>query len=221
MSDRYAYLSCCTEEEREDEGTQDEYLELEASRLHNASPMKGYYVNEAGDVCSLATPPDDCFFLIEDKEDYKQVCIVVAKTGEVHEEYVLWDSLDALSLAGIDVSSFRENTVSKINLNNDPTVDQLQSLFLESNDDAGSHILWVNQDGDVLLSLLPEDLSPNCFQDSQPSLRLRYETFVQGNGYVGPGAAADINVMTQIFESLTKEWENLKPAGRSRYVDTW
>ena len=30
MPDRYAYLSCCTEEERIDEGTQEEYLELEA-----------------------------------------------------------------------------------------------------------------------------------------------------------------------------------------------
>ena len=108
-----------------------------------------------------------------------------------------------------------------MNLNNNPNLDQLKALFLESDDDAGSHILWVNQDGDVLLSLIPEEFSPNGFQDSQPSLRLRYETFVQGNGYVGPGASEDIIVMTHIFDSLTKEWDSLKPAGRSRYVDTW
>lgn len=108
-----------------------------------------------------------------------------------------------------------------MNLNNNPTLAQLQALTHQADDQAGHHILWVDQQGDVRLSLLPEELSPNGFEDSQPSMRLRYETSVQGNGYVGPEAAADIQVMTRLVKSLVKEWAGLKPSGRSQYVDSW
>lgn len=45
MSDRYAYLSFCTQEERLDEGTEDEYLELENLRLDEN--LKGNYIAES------------------------------------------------------------------------------------------------------------------------------------------------------------------------------
>lgn len=51
MSDRYAYLGCCTQEERENEGTQDEYLELEA--LREAENLESYILIAASDVSAL------------------------------------------------------------------------------------------------------------------------------------------------------------------------
>jgi len=79
------------------------------------APTQGYYVDESGNVCSIATPPNGCHFLFQDKETYQAVLIVISETGEVHEEYVLWDSLEAMSVAGVDVSAFqfREHPVSQ------------------------------------------------------------------------------------------------------------
>lgn len=108
-----------------------------------------------------------------------------------------------------------------MNLNTSPTITQLQALTHEANDAAGNHILWVDQKGEVHLTLVPEELSPNGFEDSQPSMRLRNETCGQGNGYVGEEAAADVSLMTRLFKSLVKEWADLKPSAQSQYVDSW
>lgn len=54
MSDRYAYLSCCTQEERLNEGTEDEYLELENLRL--AEDIKDNDLTVSGKHYSKLTP---------------------------------------------------------------------------------------------------------------------------------------------------------------------
>jgi hypothetical protein len=77
------------------------------------TPTQGYYVNQGGDVCSIATPPEGCHFLFESKETYQMVSIVISATCEVHDEYVLWPSLEAMSAAGVDVSAFRERPSSR------------------------------------------------------------------------------------------------------------
>lgn len=108
-----------------------------------------------------------------------------------------------------------------MNLNTNPTITQLQAITREANDEAGNHILWVNHNGDVQLTLVPLGLGPNGFQDSQPSMRLRYETCDQGNGYVGQEAAEDLSLMTRLFKSLVKEWSCLTPSAPVHYVDSW
>lgn len=108
-----------------------------------------------------------------------------------------------------------------MNLNNSPTLEQLQELTRVADDRAGHHILWVNASGDVRLTRLPQELSPNGFEDSQPKLRIRYETFNVGCGYVGPEAADDVRTMQRLFSSLVKEWAGLKPSDDAEYVDSW
>jgi hypothetical protein len=108
-----------------------------------------------------------------------------------------------------------------MNLNTSPTIAQLQALTQSADDAAGNHILWVDMQGDVHLSLVPVHLSPNGFEDSQPTMRVRYETCGQGNGYVGPQAAADVSSMNRLLNSLVKEWVNLKPSASAQYVDSW
>lgn len=77
------------------------------------TPTSGFYVDANGNVCSIATPPNGCQFQFEDKSTYQRVLIVVSHTGEVHDEYVLWPSLDAMSDAGVDVSKFRDHLVER------------------------------------------------------------------------------------------------------------
>lgn len=108
-----------------------------------------------------------------------------------------------------------------MNLNSSPTLAQMQALTSQADDEAGDHILWVDLDGDVHLSLLPEDLGPIGFESQQPTMRLRYETCGQGNGYVGSEAARDVALMNRQLKSLEKEWANRKPTGPSEYVDSW
>lgn len=108
-----------------------------------------------------------------------------------------------------------------MNLNTNPILAQLQALTQQADDEAGHHILWVDQKGEVHLSLIPEDMTPNGFEDSRPSMRLRYETCGQGNGYVGLEAAADVSMMSRLLTSLTREWSKLNPSGRVQYVDSW
>lgn len=107
-----------------------------------------------------------------------------------------------------------------MNLNDHPTLAQLQTLIAAADDDAGNHILWVDAQGEVRLSVLAGQ-SPNGFEDTHPSMRLRYETCDQGNGYVGPEAANDVPMMSRYFTSLIAEWRDRRMDGRVEYVDSW
>lgn len=61
-----------------------------------------------------------------------------------------------------------------MNLNKNPTVRQLKDLFRVADDEAGHHILWVNKEGDVRVTLLPGDVTPfwlgECVFDHSLSL---------------------------------------------------
>lgn len=65
------------------------------------------------------------------------------------------------------------------------------------------------------LDLVPYHLSPIGFEESVPSMRVRFSTFCQGNGYVGPAAAADTEWMERLFRKLAKM--TLTP--RCQFVD--
>ena len=62
--------------------------------------MDGYYVDEwTGLVCSTSKAPSGCHFEFKVKEGYHEVWIVADKDGEVLQEAVFWDSLEALVAA--------------------------------------------------------------------------------------------------------------------------
>jgi hypothetical protein len=85
-----------------------------------------------------------------------------------------------------------------MNINNNPTLEQVRSLFASADDDAGHHCLWIDTDGEVHLDTIPEHLTPNGFEDSQPAMAVRFETFGQGNGYVGSQAAKDDRFIAEV-----------------------
>lgn len=93
-----------------------------------------------------------------------------------------------------------------MNLTQDPTKDQLRQLLSQCNDDAGHHIVWASDSGEVGVSLLPEGLSPIGFDGEHPDLKFRFGALRQGGGNVGPLAAADEGWVTEIFDGLVRNW---------------
>ena len=62
--------------------------------------MNGYYVDEwTGLVCSTSKAPSGCHFEFKVREGYHEVWIVSNKDGEVLQEAVFWESLEALVAA--------------------------------------------------------------------------------------------------------------------------
>jgi hypothetical protein len=106
-----------------------------------------------------------------------------------------------------------------MNMNNDPTLEQLQQLLSACDDEAGNHCLWVAADGEVSVSLLPEALGPIGFEANTPSMRLRYETFCEGNGYVGLDAAADDSLTKPLLRALISMWVAAKDQTTVSYFD--
>ena len=97
-----------------------------------------------------------------------------------------------------------------MNLENNPTPDDLRELIKACDDRAAHHVLWVAKNGDVHVSRAPKDKSPVGCLDAGTEIQLRYETFQAGNEYVGPEAAEDHAWVLQLFNSLMAEWAQAK-----------
>ena len=108
-----------------------------------------------------------------------------------------------------------------MNLNDKPTPDQLRELLRGCDDYAGHHVLWVKRNGDVYLSRLPAGRTPVAFQEDHAEMQLRYDTFLAGNEYVGPEAAADDQWISELFTSLMKEWPEARGKPEVRYIDQY
>lgn len=104
-----------------------------------------------------------------------------------------------------------------MNLNNNPTAQQLSQLLYPCDDSAGSHILWVSKTGDVTVSQI-NDITPIQFQEDTPTMAMRYETFQQGNDYVGQAAASDMTHVNRLLTDLINEWQ-LYSGNSVRYID--
>lgn len=96
---------------------------------------------------------------------------------------------------------------STMNMNHNPTVEQLAALLRACNDTAAHHILWVAKDGEVRVTPLPKGMYGADFGE-RPDLRLRHETFVVGNGYVGPAAADDTSYVKELLADLVRGWRD-------------
>ena len=103
-----------------------------------------------------------------------------------------------------------------MNLNTDPTPDQLREMIRQCDDSAGNHVLWVKKMGEVELSAVPVNQTPDGFERNHPEMQIRFETFLAGNEYVGPEAARDDEWIAELFARLVREWSGAK--GRPEVV---
>lgn len=99
-----------------------------------------------------------------------------------------------------------------MNLNNNPTVQDLSNIMASCNDNSGHHVLWVSKSGDVYITLMT-NYSPVGVEEATPSMAMRYETFDQGNDYVGQNAANDTNHVTRVLKDLQDAWSNYSGQG--------
>jgi hypothetical protein len=65
-----------------------------------------------------------------------------------------------------------------MNLNSNPTKAQLQKLIKSCDDNEGAHILWVDRQGEVFITLLDENITPVAWAENMgDKIRFRYETY--------------------------------------------
>lgn len=106
-----------------------------------------------------------------------------------------------------------------MNLEVNPTVEELRNLLRKCDDRAGHHVLWVAKNGDVRVSRVPKDRTSVGLQEAEPEMQIRCETFEAGNEYVGPDAAEDESWVNQLFDALVQEWPKAKGKPTVEYVD--
>jgi hypothetical protein len=93
-----------------------------------------------------------------------------------------------------------------MNLNDNPTKEQLRELLSGTNDLSGHHILWVDKAGVVRLTWLPKRWPPVEPLEDLPGLQMRVQTFEAGKGYVGEEAANDEDWVTELLDMLMTQW---------------
>ena len=89
----------------------------------------------------------------------------------------------------------------------DFTLEAVRKLIAEGDDTTNSQ-MRITEDGFAFLS---DDVGTQNIA----GIRARWETFIAGNGYVGPEAAEDEKWVAEVFRRLKTDWES----GRKGYLD--
>jgi len=97
-----------------------------------------------------------------------------------------------------------------MNLKNNPTIEELAALIKPLDDQNYSHRMWVDHDGDVHVSIVPENE-----EEIRAKSKFCYECLDRGNGYVGPKAANDEEYVEKELEYLKRDWAR----GAEGYID--
>lgn len=107
-----------------------------------------------------------------------------------------------------------------MNLNDNPTKEQLAELLRACDDRAGRHVLWVDRAGDVFVTPVPGDDLP-AFVASRPDVKMWLREFAAGEGFVGPGAADDVGWVEDLFLAVTQEWPKARRRPQVVAVEDW
>ena len=108
-----------------------------------------------------------------------------------------------------------------MNLNNQPTIDQLARIIAAQKDTHDSHILWVAESGQVHIDCLSPHAHEDDFEKNTRELRARMKMFRRGQGYIGKKAAADKDFVGRVLATLTQEWQNLQAKPEVRVIDRY
>jgi hypothetical protein len=95
-----------------------------------------------------------------------------------------------------------------MNLNDNPTPDQLRDLLRPWDDRAAHHVLWVDRAGEVHVTPMErKERRPGSVPtEVLDNAAVRFETFWAGKGYVGPEAARDDEWVNEALDWLTRNW---------------
>ena len=108
-----------------------------------------------------------------------------------------------------------------MNLNKQPSLDELARLFATRKDKQDSHILWVSETGDVHLDCLEAGTCEKEFEQRTPAMRARLRTYHRGRGYVGKKAAADREFIGRVYQTLQQTWGVARNRTEVAYIDRY
>lgn len=106
-----------------------------------------------------------------------------------------------------------------MNLNEQPTIQELAKLFAARKDTLDSHILWICEAGEVHIDSLSPCTTEDEFEQRKPAMRARMKMYRRGQGYVGKKAAADTQFVGRVLETLQQEWPALREGQGVRVID--
>ncbi len=108
-----------------------------------------------------------------------------------------------------------------MNLNNQPTIDELAEMFAAQKDTLDDHILWIGKSGEVQLDCLEPNTEEAEFDRNNRELAARLKVYRRGQGYVGKKAAADRNFIEQVFDTLNNAWAAVKDSSQVKVIDRY
>lgn len=102
-----------------------------------------------------------------------------------------------------------------MNLNDNPTVEQLRDLLRPFDDNAAHHVLWVDRGGEVHVTPLPKQWRPIPAPPPEvlDNALVRFQTFYAGYGYIGPEAAEKDEWPVEALEMLLSDWAKANARG--------
>jgi hypothetical protein len=106
-----------------------------------------------------------------------------------------------------------------MNLNKQPTIDELSQLFAARKDSLDNHILWVCQEGEVYIDPLASGVPEEEFINNHPNMRTRLLMYRRGHGWVGKKAAADKKFMSDVLQTLHDAWHTAERQAEVRVVE--
>ncbi|AIC19452.1 MULTISPECIES: hypothetical protein [Pseudomonas] len=106
-----------------------------------------------------------------------------------------------------------------MNLNNQPTIDELARMFAAQKDKHDSHILWIAKSGQVHIDCLSPHAHEEEFDKNNQDLLARLKMYRRGQGYVGKKAAADRDFIGRVLDTLKNEWQSLQNKSEVRVID--
>jgi hypothetical protein len=108
-----------------------------------------------------------------------------------------------------------------MNLNNQPTIDELAEMFAAQKGTLDDHILWIGKSGEVKIDCLAPHTEEAEFDRNNRELAARLKMYRRGQGYVGKKAAADRNFIEQVFDTLNNAWESFKDSSQVKVIDRY
>lgn len=106
-----------------------------------------------------------------------------------------------------------------MNLNNQPTIDELARMFAAQKDSHDSHILWVSKSGQVQIDCLAPHAHEAEFDQNHQNLAARLKMYRRGQGYVGKKAAADKDYIGSVLQTLKQAWESMQNKNEVQVID--
>ena len=106
-----------------------------------------------------------------------------------------------------------------MNLNNQPTIDELAEMFAAQKDTLDDHILWIGKSGEVQIDCLAPHTEEAEFDRNNRELAARLKMYRRGQGYVGKKAAADKDFIGSVLQTLKQAWDSMQNQNEVRVID--